>query len=176
MNRVSDGDRSASLSFLSCGALQSDEIIGVLKVLFRYVGNGTRLALTSMDWLNTREAVILVLDPIAFAPGQALQLSSYKTHRLQLPIARSTLVSTSVTRRPSTISPSTSSSSSRRAKALCHLSRQDTSRGVLSQGRHVCVQKVAGASSDRSGYGAPMGRIGPSRSIGQCVCCWVTLS
>ena len=31
MNRVSDGDRSTSLSFLSCGALQSDEIIGILK-------------------------------------------------------------------------------------------------------------------------------------------------
>ena len=72
MNRVSDGDRSTSLSFLSCGALQSDEIIGILKVLFRYVGNGTRLALTSMDWLDTREAVILVPDPIAFAPLQAL--------------------------------------------------------------------------------------------------------
>ena len=72
MNRVSDGDRSTSLSFLSCDALQSDEIIGILKVLFRYVGNGTRLALTSMDWLNTREAVILVPDPIVFAPGQAL--------------------------------------------------------------------------------------------------------
>ena len=36
MNRVSDGDRSTSLSFLSCGALQSDEVIGILKVLFRY--------------------------------------------------------------------------------------------------------------------------------------------
>ena len=64
MKRVSDGDRSTSLSFLSCGALQSDEIVGILKVLFRYVGSGTRLALTSMDWLNTREAVILVPDPI----------------------------------------------------------------------------------------------------------------
>ena len=36
--------------------------------------------------------------------------------------------------------------------ALCHLSRQDTSRGVPSQGRHrskvcACVQRVAGASS-----------------------------
>ena len=72
MNRVSDDDRSTLLSFLSCGALQNDEIIGILKVLFRYVGIGTQLALTSMDWMNTREAVILVPDPIAFAPGQAL--------------------------------------------------------------------------------------------------------
>ena len=72
MNRVSDGDRSTSLSFLSCGALQSDEIIGILKVLFRYVGNGTRLALTRMDWLNTREAVILVPDPIALCARASL--------------------------------------------------------------------------------------------------------
>ena len=41
MNGVSDGDRSTSLSSLSCAALQSDEIIGILKVLFWYVGNGT---------------------------------------------------------------------------------------------------------------------------------------
>ena len=31
MNRASDGDRSTLLSFLSCGALQSGEIIGILK-------------------------------------------------------------------------------------------------------------------------------------------------
>ena len=100
MNRVSDGDRSTSLSFLSCGALQSEEIIGILKVLFRYVEIGTRLALTSMDWMNTREAVILVPDPIA------------------LPIAWAILVLSFVTRRLSTISPSTSSSSSGRASLV----------------------------------------------------------
>ena len=72
MNRVSDGDPFTSLSFRTCGALQSDEIIGILKVLFQYVVIGTQLALTTMDWMNTREAVILVPDPIAFAPGQAL--------------------------------------------------------------------------------------------------------
>ena len=33
MNRASDGDRSTLLSFLSCGALQSGEIIGILKQL-----------------------------------------------------------------------------------------------------------------------------------------------
>ena len=74
MNRVSDGDRSTLLSFVSCGASQgyaprSGEIIGILTVLFRYVGIGTRLALTSMGWLTAREFVILVPDPIAFAPG-----------------------------------------------------------------------------------------------------------
>ena len=74
MNRVSDGDRSTSLSFVSCGASQgyapqSGEIIGILTVLFRYVGIGTRLVRTSMGWLTVREFVILVPDPIAFAPG-----------------------------------------------------------------------------------------------------------
>ena len=75
MNRVSDGDRSTLLSFLSCGASQeyapqSDEVISILRVLFRHVGIGTRLALTSMGWL--REFFILVPDPIVFASGQAL--------------------------------------------------------------------------------------------------------
>ena len=65
MNRVSDGARSTLLSFVSCGASQgyapqSGEIIGILTVLFRYVGIGTRLALTSMGWLTVREFVILV--------------------------------------------------------------------------------------------------------------------
>ena len=74
VNRVSDGDRSTLLSFVSCGASQgyapqSGEIIGILTVLFRYVGIGTRLALTSLGWLTVRDFVILVPDPIAFAPG-----------------------------------------------------------------------------------------------------------
>ena len=63
MNRVSDGDHSTLLSFVSCGASQgyapqSGETIGILMVLFRYVGG--------MGWLTTREFVILVPDPIAF--------------------------------------------------------------------------------------------------------------
>ena len=68
MNRVSDGDRSTLLSFVSCGALQSDEIIGILKVLFRYVGIGTWLAMCNVIWMEAREFAILVPDPIAFAP------------------------------------------------------------------------------------------------------------
>ena len=67
MNRVSDGDRSTLLSFVSCGALQNDEIIGILKVLFRY-GIGTRLAMCSVNWMEARVFAILVPDPIAFAP------------------------------------------------------------------------------------------------------------
>ena len=68
MNRVSDGDRFTSLSFLSCGALQSNEIIGILKVFFRCVGIGTQLAFTSMDWMNIREAVVLVPNLIVSPP------------------------------------------------------------------------------------------------------------
>ena len=49
MNRVSDGDRSTLLSFVSCGACQvyapqSDEVISILRVLFRYVEIGTWFA------------------------------------------------------------------------------------------------------------------------------------
>ena len=48
--------------------------------------------------------------------------------------------------------------------ALCHLSRQDTSRGVPSSGQAseqgVCVQKVAGASPHRWDHGAPTGQRG----------------
>ena len=40
----------------------------------------------------------------------------------------------------------------------------------------MCLQQVAGASSDRWGYGAPTGQIGPSRSRVQRVCSCVTLS
>ena len=70
MNRVSDGDRSTSLSFLSCGALQRrrdrrySEGASSVRPEWHAVG--------PHEHLNTREAVILVPDPIAFAPGQAL--------------------------------------------------------------------------------------------------------
>ena len=66
--QVSDDDRSTLFSFLSCGALQNDEIIGILKVLFRYVGIGTPLAMCNIIWMEAREFAILVPDPIAFAP------------------------------------------------------------------------------------------------------------
>ena len=84
MNRVSDGDRSTLLSFVSCGASQvyapqSGEIIGILTVLFRYVGIGTRLALTSMGWLTVREFVILVPDRLCARAGRAF-VTSVNTH------------------------------------------------------------------------------------------------
>ena len=84
MNRVSDGDRSTLFSFVSCGASQgyapqSDEVISILRVLFPYVGIGTRLALTSMGWLTMCEFIILVPDPIAFAPRPVLPGSSFVT-------------------------------------------------------------------------------------------------
>ena len=69
MNKFSGDDRSTLLSFLSCGALQNDKIIiGILKVLFQYLGIGTRLALCSVNWLEAREFVILLPDSIIFEP------------------------------------------------------------------------------------------------------------
>ena len=81
MNRVSDGDRSTLLSFVSCGssqgvAPQSGEIIGILTVLFRYVGIGTRLALTSMGWLTVRD---FVSDRLCARAGRAF-VTSVNTH------------------------------------------------------------------------------------------------
>ena len=67
--QVSDDDRSTLLSFLSRDALQNDKIItSILKVLFQYLGIGTRLALCSVIWMEAREFVILVPDPIIFEP------------------------------------------------------------------------------------------------------------
>ena len=126
MIRVSDGDRSTLLSFLSCGASQeyapqSDEVISILRVLFRSVG-----------------------------------------------------VSTFIVVRPSTMSPSTCSSSSGRAS--CHVSRQDTSRGVPSQGRHEDRQESRVPATDRRpGSRVELGQRGLPLSRGQCVCSCVTL-
>ena len=52
--------------------LRSGEIIGFLKVLSRYVGNGFQLALCSVGWLTTREFVIPGPDPIVFPPWLVL--------------------------------------------------------------------------------------------------------
>ena len=56
--------------FLLTGAtsLHGDEINGILTVLFRFLGYGFRLAMCSVNWVEAREFVILVPDPIAFAP------------------------------------------------------------------------------------------------------------
>ena len=56
--------------FLLTGAtsLYGGEIIGILTVLFRFLGYGVRLAMCSVNWMEAREFAILVPDPIAFAP------------------------------------------------------------------------------------------------------------
>ena len=56
--------------FLLTGAtsLYGGEIIGILTVLFRFLGYGFRLAMCSVNWMEAREFAILVHDPIAFAP------------------------------------------------------------------------------------------------------------
>ena len=45
-----------------------EDLEKVYALLFRYVGIGTRLALCSVAWLPTPEFVVLVPDPIGFAP------------------------------------------------------------------------------------------------------------
>ena len=56
--------------FLLTGAtsLYGGEIIGILTVLFRFLGYGFRLAMCSVNWMEAREFAILVPNPIAFAP------------------------------------------------------------------------------------------------------------
>ena len=183
MNRVFDDDRSTLLSFLSCGALQNDEIIGILKVLFRYLGIGTRLAKCSVNWMEAREFAILVPDPIAYAPWPGRPfVTSVNTHPRGLPLrgflshhgtkttwamafpwinCRTTTAIVLTATATVTLSlraclflcctPITSPSAADSFNflellwdglALCHLSRQDTFRGVPSQGRHrskVCA-------------------------------------
>ena len=171
MKRVSDGDRSTSLSFLSCGALQSDEIIGILKVLFRYVGIGTRLAMCNVIWMDAREFAILVPDRSLLRPGRASfcdicqhtsSRSLFAEHwpvsalppakrRARLNTCRSRPVRARCTRCRCfyvfvlvLLSHHKSTGgrlllllqAAQHGLALCHLSRQDTSRGVPSQ---VCI-------------------------------------
>ena len=169
MNRVSDDDRSTLLSFLSCGALQNDEIIGILKVPFRYLGIGTRLATCSVNWMEARGVADPGSRPDRFCAvaGRAF-VTSVNTHPRGLPLwgflshhgtkttwamafPRINCCTTTATALTATATvplslraclflcctPITSPSA-----ALCHLSRQDTSRGVPSQGTHrskVCA-------------------------------------
>ena len=49
-----------------------DDLENIYMLLFRFVGNGFQLALCSVRWLATRESVVLVPDPIVFAPWSVL--------------------------------------------------------------------------------------------------------
>ena len=66
-----------------------------------------------------------------------------------------------ITRRPSTISPSTSSSCSGRASLVSSVKTRHISWSLRVGIGGVCVQKVAGASPDRWDHGATMGQRGP---------------
>ena len=67
--RNGDEDEDVFVCLLT-GATSSygGEIIGILTVLFRFLGYGFRLAMCSVNWMEAREFAILVPDPIAFAP------------------------------------------------------------------------------------------------------------
>ena len=49
-----------------------DDLEEVYALLFRFLGFGFRLAMSNVGWLATEKFVILVPDPIAFAPRPAL--------------------------------------------------------------------------------------------------------
>ena len=49
-----------------------DDLENIYMLLFRFLGSGFRLALCSVSWLATRESVVLVPDPISFAPWRVL--------------------------------------------------------------------------------------------------------
>ena len=71
---------------------QNDEIIiGILKVLFQYLGIGTRLAMCI--WMEAREFVILVPDPIIFEPVENKSRARRGSH-CETRISRKTVTST----------------------------------------------------------------------------------
>ena len=175
--------------FLSCGALQNDEISGILKMLFRYVGIGTPLAMCNIIWMEAREFAILVSDRSLLRRGRAsfcdiCQHTSSRSPFAGLSVAPwnkdvmgDDVPTDQLSHNHYDCTDSHCNShivtscvfvlvlhshhksidgrllplpqAARDGPALCHLSRQDTSRGVPSQGRNwskVCVR----AESSRS--------------------------
>ena len=49
-----------------------DGLENIYMLLFRFLGIGVRLVLCNVSWLPTRESVVLVPDPIGFAPWPVL--------------------------------------------------------------------------------------------------------
>ena len=49
-----------------------DDLKNIYMLLFRFLGNGFRLAQSKVSWLATREFVVFVPDPIGFAPWLVL--------------------------------------------------------------------------------------------------------
>ena len=49
-----------------------DDLANIYALLFRFFGYGFRLAMSNVGWLATQQFVILVPDPILFAPWPVL--------------------------------------------------------------------------------------------------------
>ena len=49
-----------------------DDLANIYALLFRFLGYGFRLAMSNVGWLATQQFVILVPDPIVFAPWRVL--------------------------------------------------------------------------------------------------------
>ena len=68
-----------------------DDLENIYMLLFRFLGNGFRLALCNVGWLVTQKFVVLVPDPIVYAPWSVLLdctasfVSLVKTHLAKLP-------------------------------------------------------------------------------------------
>ena len=68
-----------------------DDLEEVCALLFRFLGFGFRLAMSNMGWHETQKFVILVPDPIGFAPwpvlldpGEPCDICQYTSSRLSL--------------------------------------------------------------------------------------------
>ena len=66
VNFQSDGNSNTRCSWLR------DDLEEVYALLFRFLGFGFRLAMSSVDWHVTQKFDILVPDPIGFAPWPVL--------------------------------------------------------------------------------------------------------
>ena len=64
--------RSRLLLWRSSPPSMREDLENIYVLLFRFVGNPFQLALCSVGWLTTREFVILVPDPVIFAPWSVL--------------------------------------------------------------------------------------------------------
>ena len=67
-----EGPRRRLLMWRSSPESMRDDLENINMLLFRFLGNGFRLALCNMSWLATQESVVLVPGRFGFAPWFAL--------------------------------------------------------------------------------------------------------
>ena len=77
-----NGLRGRLLLWRSSPQWMRDDLENIYTLLFMYVGNGTQLALCNVSWVATREFVVLVPDPVVFAPWSVLVTAVKTRHTL----------------------------------------------------------------------------------------------